>query len=657
MKRRDFLKSAVCTSVAAATTGAGSLFTFSNAVASNGGGITVAGRTLVNLMLLGGADQRFLLVPEPGTAYATKFWEKRQSIYRHSAVYSSYEDVWNDLYLPTTHNGQTFGIHKNAQWLWDEFNKGNVAFIANMVASENRRHDHSQLIMHTGDLNANSLIVNRDGWGGRLVYGSGISDNAVCMSHDVPPYCLGINNGNRLEKVIHVRDSRNLALPDADPATPTSSSSIVARALKAYYSERGQEIEAQITDGVKPENWPFRRFFQHERAIRQFGGAFRDRLQAVKPNLSADMLALLSSTKMNNKVFGQQIINLYDSMLAADILQLKSAYIEYAGWDSHSNEKSLIEGKILDVFGSDKALDTLHKELGAIQGANENMVYVVTSDFGRQIAANGDGGTDHGVGTYGIVIGDGVNGGLYGEMFPQSEITPDGVGEIRFDKRGADIEGRTSFEWVLGAACDWVAKGSGSLVFPNLANTANPPKLETGVNISALFKSGYMISGTVSVVGGNHISAALTATSSSGETTDISVDNNYGHYHISALLGEDYIVTPHQEYFTFEPPQAFVQSSSSDVYNVDFTAIPQLQIQDIYKWETLGQIFITGYNFVLNNTQITVGGIAGVISSSSETWMWVELPAGVTAGEIVITTPTETYGHNVLYEDVPVFMT
>lgn len=45
---------------------------------------------------------------------------------------------------------------------------------------------------------------------------------------------------------------------------------------------------------------------------------------------------------------------------------------------------------------------------------------------------------------------------------------PDGNGRIPLETSGADIEGRTSAEKILAAACDWVEPGTeiGDIVFP-----------------------------------------------------------------------------------------------------------------------------------------------------------------------------------------------
>ena len=51
--------------------------------------------------------------------------------------------------------------------------------------------------------------------------------------------------------------------------------------------------------------------------------------------------------------------------------------------------------------------------------ANEGVVSLLFTEFGRRVQENGS-GTDHGSGGVAFVIGDAVNGGLYGE-YPSLE--------------------------------------------------------------------------------------------------------------------------------------------------------------------------------------------------------------------------------------------
>jgi uncharacterized protein (DUF1501 family) len=272
-------------------------------------------------------------------------------------------------------------------------------------------------------------------------------------------------------------DTRNFGLSQRDGVALSDNSAMV-RALQAYYAQK--QIEAQ----TQPPNWPYRKFLQHEQALREFGDAFNARLATVAPQQPMALSGLYtagSGNTLNNSNFGQQCANVYDAFLGADLFRQRIVSMEYTGWDTHRLLKSTFESQILDIFGAGKGLNTLTDELGLL-GLSDDIVYVFSSDFGRQLRADGDYGSDHGRGSYTILIGPGVNGGVYGEMFPGSEIQG-AAGATRFDQQGADIEGRTSFERILAEVCDWVEPGTGAQVFPNAGTSI----LEAGVDPGALF--------------------------------------------------------------------------------------------------------------------------------------------------------------------------
>ncbi len=479
MNRRDFLKYSIYTTMMLGMT------TRLGVQTANAQAATSYGPTVINIMLLGAADLRYLFVPHPGSApeYATAFWNARKSIYQYNAanttLYPDYDAVFSGLYTPSTDipSGVSFGIHNNAGWLKQQFDAGNVAIVANVLGSDNRRHDHSQLIVNTGDPMASQYVYDREGWGGRLAHVIGAA-NVVSVSNDISIFCNGIDPTNRNAKVVHAKDTRNFGLSPGD-GDPTSDNSAMARALKAYYAQKRVEAQAQ------PAGWPYRKFLQHEQALRDFGGAFNARLAAVAPQQPLALSALYtagSGNTLSSTNFGRQCANVYDSFLGADLFQQRIVSMEYTGWDTHNNEKTRFESNIEDIFGTGKGLNTLTAELEpGVPGANDDIVYVFNTDFGRQLRANGAYGTDHGRGNYTILVGRGVNGGVYGEMFPASEIQGS-AGSTRFDQQGADIEGRTSIEPVLAAVCDWVEPGSGGQVFPGAASAP----VENGVNLDAL---------------------------------------------------------------------------------------------------------------------------------------------------------------------------
>jgi uncharacterized protein (DUF1501 family) len=81
------------------------------------------------------------------------------------------------------------------------------------------------------------------------------------------------------------------------------------------------------------------------------------------------------------------------------------AMIETGGWDTHTQQRQRLGAQL-------KGLDGM---IGALQGGlgplwSDTMVLVAT-EFGRTVAVNGTGGTDHGTGTAAMLLGGAVRGG------------------------------------------------------------------------------------------------------------------------------------------------------------------------------------------------------------------------------------------------------
>ena len=494
MNRRYFLK---CALAAAATAGLNPAF---RTYAAVGG----SRKLLVNTLFLGGADLRFLFAPNPqqDPDYTNVYAAARSILYPNStAAANNYLATWqgdSPYYLAPDDTTLSFGIHSKADWLLQQFNLGRVAIVCNVAASENRRHDHSQLIMNTGDLATSQYNVDRDGWGGRLAEIMGLA-NIVAVTNDISIFCNSSNAANRNSKVIHAKDARNFALSRGD-ATADAYPLRLGRALSSYY--RAKKLAVANT----PANWPYHKFLQHEQSLRDYGDPFAARLQNVAPQRPLALRELYGGDSADKKdpdfdttkvlsqpYFAAQCANLYDSILGADLFNLRIAAMELGGFDTHTGERVTLERLFSDVFGIGKGLDVLSSEIANLpDNPLADTVFVFTTDFGRQLKANGSGGTDHGRANYMILIGDSVKGGVYGEMFPRAEITDNGNG-MRYDQSGADIEGLTSFERILSSACDWLEPGSGPVVFPNMLKSdlslfPDGPRLEPEVDLTGLFK-------------------------------------------------------------------------------------------------------------------------------------------------------------------------
>ena len=84
------------------------------------------------------------------------------------------------------------------------------------------------------------------------------------------------------------------------------------------------------------------------------------------------------------------------------------AVLEMGGWDTHANQMSPNGALANNLRTLDAALPALRESLG---GAWKHSVVLVATEFGREVAANGTMGSDHGTGGAAFVLGGAVAGG------------------------------------------------------------------------------------------------------------------------------------------------------------------------------------------------------------------------------------------------------
>jgi uncharacterized protein (DUF1501 family) len=92
-----------------------------------------------------------------------------------------------------------------------------------------------------------------------------------------------------------------------------------------------------------------------------------------------------------------------------------AAVLSFDGWDTHANQGTANGQLALRLAGLDAALRALKFGLGAHW--TKTVVAVVT-EFGRTVAENGTGGTDHGTGSAAFLLGGSVSGGKFGGDWP-----------------------------------------------------------------------------------------------------------------------------------------------------------------------------------------------------------------------------------------------
>ena len=115
------------------------------------------------------------------------------------------------------------------------------------------------------------------------------------------------------------------------------------------------------------------------------------------------------------------------------------AFADLGGWDTHQVQGGL-EGQLATRLGElGRGLRALHDDLG---DRMDDVVVMTMSEFGRTVAENGSGGTDHGHATCMMVLGGGVKGGRVLGEWPGLE--PEQLHE------GRDLAVTTDFRDVFG---------------------------------------------------------------------------------------------------------------------------------------------------------------------------------------------------------------
>lgn len=116
-----------------------------------------------------------------------------------------------------------------------------------------------------------------------------------------------------------------------------------------------------------------------------------------------------------------------------------AAAIEISGFDSHHGGEGALQRRIAALAGG---LGTLADALGP---AYARSVILVTSEFGRAVAPNADGGTDHGLAGPMLLLGGAVIGGIKGGwpgLAPDKRAANGGIAPM--------VDHRAVFKRVLG---------------------------------------------------------------------------------------------------------------------------------------------------------------------------------------------------------------
>ena len=142
-------------------------------------------------------------------------------------------------------------------------------------------------------------------------------------------------------------------------------------------------------------------------------------------------------------------------------LGTRCIYVNVAGgFDTHANQ---LAGNAAEYPLLAAALVAFRRDLGSLI---DDVLLMVTTEFGRTAAQNGSAGTDHGFAHCGIFLGGGVHGGQVHGSWP-------GLSASALNE-GRDLRYTVDFRDVFLSAARWIGVGDASAVIPGYTPGPDP---------------------------------------------------------------------------------------------------------------------------------------------------------------------------------------
>lgn len=358
-----------------------------------------SGRNLVVIFLRGGMDGLNFIVPFGDPGYAAR----RKSI---------------RIGEPGTPGGALdldgfFGLNPRAGALAEIFRAGHATALHAVGYDRNTRsHFEEQDVWETGVI---GNTISSDGWLNRHLltsHGRG-AVRAVALGDNLPRILRG------KAAAFAVRGITDLGIPGANGrdgdlmkaalehayCTPPREHASGARDLLA-------ETAASTLEGL-------------EQIRRAAGQAYRSQAEYPKTDIARRL---------------QDAARLIKANLGVEVIE-----IDYGGWDTHQRQGGVDGGYGNLLQNLADAIAAFHRDLG---DRMEDTLLLTISDFGRTVAENGTGGTDHGWANAMLAVGGNLARGAGGRPRPVNARWPGLVGEQLHE--GRDLLHTTDFRDVLG---------------------------------------------------------------------------------------------------------------------------------------------------------------------------------------------------------------
>jgi uncharacterized protein (DUF1501 family) len=337
------------------------------------------GTILVVLQMAGGNDGLNTVIP-----YSNDFYHKARP----------------SLGIKTGHlvlDGQ-FALHPSLTGLKALYDEGQLSIIHGVgYPNPNRSHFRSTEIWQTA---SDSKRFEKYGWLGRYF------DNA-CQGSDPT---IGVNIGRQLPQAfagpkpigisLENPESYRLASSDTADSGESASSMDFIRQMNAPADETDSgasigSVSGKISSKLSPLDYLERTALDAQVSSEKILAISRKRTAQASYPASA----LANSLKLVSR-------------LIAGGLPTRVYYVSQGGYDTHTNQTASHERLLKDLGSSLKAFNEDLK----MQGNLDRVMVMTFSEFGRRLAQNANGGTDHGAPAPMFVMGPKVKAGLVGQF-------------------------------------------------------------------------------------------------------------------------------------------------------------------------------------------------------------------------------------------------
>ena len=335
---------------------------------------------LVILQLTGANDYLNTIVPYTNSLY----WDNRPKV-----------NIPQDLVLPID---DELAFRSEVEQFKDIYDKGNMAIIHGVgFQNSPRSHFRAMDIWHTCEPES----IGIDGWVAKVIRDLDPNGENVLK---------GVNFGQGLPRAMAMR------------GVPVTSVNNLATygVFSSVRSLASEDERTQLLDSFARMYAPAIGTGPTMEYLGQTG------LDALK---GADVIKLAperysSTIEYANNAIAKSLKDVAQVHLAD--LGTQVFYTSHGPFDTHFDQSGSHAKLWIEISG---ALDSFFADLKE-HNASENVVVMLFSEFGRRVKDNGT-GTDHGAAGAAFVIGDRVNGGMYGEYpslktedLTQGDLTP-----------------------------------------------------------------------------------------------------------------------------------------------------------------------------------------------------------------------------------------